>query len=58
MKIIRIFKVFLALGFLFVAYAFTTDSKLLGIPAEIVLMAISLLAFMVVFLEFRIRKRR
>ena len=58
MKIIRIFKVVLAIGFLAVAYAFTTKSGFLGIPAEIVLVAISLLAFIVIFLEFRIRKRR
>ncbi|MCC8359388.1 hypothetical protein [Salinimicrobium sediminilitoris] len=58
MRIIRIFKIFVAIGFLGVAYAYISDSKLLGIPTEVFLMIFSILAFIVLFLDHRNRQGR
>ena len=57
MKIIRIIKIILAVGFLAVAYAFITDSDFFGVPAEVFLLIISVLAFLVLFIDSRNRTK-
>ena len=58
MKIIRIFKVIVALSFLAIAYAYISDSKIFGVPTEIFLLIFAILSFIVLLLDYKIRQRK
>lgn len=53
MKIFRIAKIVLSFGFLAVAYAFITEKVFFGISAEVLLLILSVLAFIVLFFDSR-----
>jgi hypothetical protein len=58
MKMIGIFKVIVALGFLAIAFAYITGSKIPGVPTEVFLMIFSIMGFIVLFLDHRNRQGR
>lgn len=58
MKGIRRIKLFLALGFLAVAFSFYTEIRFLGIPAEVLLLIFSVLAIFILIVDSKMRSKR
>ena len=57
MKVIRILKVIIAIGFLAVAYGFIADSSIFGLKPEYFLVIFSILALIILFMDHRMKQK-